>query len=469
MVDPRCSLAHSLRAFMNPSVQSPVDAIPWSRLLRDIHHRQVLPIIGPGLVTVEQDGRQIPFGEWLVPEFARRLNVEFRAGMTLNRAACAHLVQKGKRKDIYQELRELVEEHAGLPVPRGLTDLAAVRDFDLFITSTFDGFLARALEQARPGWKASDRGRAAFHPNRPVDLPSPLPGTFLYHVLGAWDTYPDFAVWEEDYMEFICGLLEAPKDTRLNLFEKLRNRSLLLIGAPFDDWIVRFFLRVAKQGRLSDLRDSAADYLADRPDLMGAPMVFYFDQVIGSPQILPVEPAVFTAELRRRWAERYDSGSAEELLESISADMERGSVFISYSHDDLAAAATLAAGLKASGIPVWLDRRRLQAGGDWEQALKRAVKVRASLFLSVISSATERSPDRFVHQERQWAAERHVPGMIFYIPVMIDGTTDPVREPAVFSRLHRHSLPGGAVTPGFAKLVHGYLEEFRLNGEVLDV
>jgi hypothetical protein len=452
----------------NTETPSSPEAIPWNRILRDIHHRQVLPVIGPGLITVEENGRHLPFTHWLVPEFARRLGIEPEPGMTLNRAACSHLVRKGKRKDIYEELRELVEQHAGLPVPPGLAELAAIRDFDLFVNSTFDGFLARALAQARPGWKPDARGRAAFHPSRPVDLPTPLPGTFLYHVLGAWDTYPDFAVWEEDYMEFLCGLLEAPRDTRLHLFRELRNRSLLLIGAPFDDWIVRFFLRVAKQGRLSDLRDTAADYLADRPDQLGEPMVFYFDKVIGSPQIIPVEPRVFAADLRRRWAEKYAAASTEDILASIPDDMERGAVFISYSHDDLAAVATLAAGLKAAGIPVWLDRRRLQAGGDWEQALKRAVKSRASLFLSLISAATEGNPDRFVHEERKWAAERHLDGFIFYIPVVIDGTATVAREPAIFSRYHRYALPGGAVTGDFAALLERYLDRYRDHGEVRD-
>jgi hypothetical protein len=426
-------------------------------------------VIGPGLVTVEHEGRHIPFTQWLVPEFSRRLGLSPQEGRTLNHAACAHLVGQGKRKDIYEELRELVEEYTQLPVPSGLVDLAAVRDFDLFITSTFDNFLTRALSQSRPGWKPDARGRAAFHPSRPVDLPAPLPGTFLYHVLGAWDTYPDFAVWEEDYMEFLCGLLEAPKDTRLNLFRELRNRSLLLIGAPFDDWIVRFFLRVAKQGRLSDLRHTAADYLADRKDLLGEPMVFYFDQVVRAPQIISVEPRLFAAELRRRWTEKYASATTDDLLASLPDEMERGSVFISYSHDDLEATARLAAGLKAAGIPVWLDRQRLQAGGDWENALTGAVKRRASLFLSLISAATEAHPDRFVHQERKWASEVHVPGKIFYVPVLIDETATVAREPAVFSHLHRYSLPGGVVTDDFAALLLRYLGQYLQHGEVRDV
>ena len=78
---------------------SPLDAISWNRLLRDIHNHQIIPIIGPGLVTVEENAEHIPFTGWLVPDFARRLGITTTPGMTLNRAACVHLVNKGKRKD----------------------------------------------------------------------------------------------------------------------------------------------------------------------------------------------------------------------------------------------------------------------------------------------------------------------------------------------------------------------------------
>ena len=448
------------------------ESIPWNQLLRSVHHRQVVPVIGPGLVTVAGREGETPFVDWLAPQLAARLGVAFPEKGTaanLNEVACAHLIRGGKRKDIYEELRELVEAAGSHSVPRGLADLAAIRDFDLFVTSTFDDFLAKALRQARPGYKTDERGIAKFHPSKPTDLPQPLPGTFLYHVLGAYDTYPDFAVWEEDYIEFLCGLLSAPKDTLKNLLRELGNRSLLLIGAPFDDWIVRFFMRIAKNARPSDRRDATDDYLADVQQSLPHPMVFYFDQVAGSLKIIDSDPVGFAAELRRRWSEKYDAASSEDLLESIPDDMERGCIFLSYSRDDIEPAARLASGLKAAGIPVWLDKKKINPGGDWQQATKRAVKSRAALFLSLISAATERDPDRFAHQERAWAAEVHVPGEIFYIPVVIDDTRMPTREPEVFSGLHRYELPGGQMTPEFAARLRRYLDQYHQEGEIRDV
>lgn len=448
---------------------SSLDAIPWERLLRNIHNGQVLPIIGPGLVTVEQDGKHVPFIDWIAPHFAERLGVSFEENPTLGKAACAHLVNHGGRGDIYEELRELVETHENLPLPPGIRNLASILDFDLFISSTFDGMLARALAAARPGYKADQRGISWFHPNRPVDLPDSYNGSFIYHILGSYKTYPDFAVWEEDYMEFLCGLLQTPNDARKNLFRELRNRSLLLIGAPFGDWMVRFFLRIAKQERLSDRRGQQHDYIAGASAPLGEPTIFYFDKIIGSPQIITADPIEFSAELHRRWTAKYSTNSAEELLDSIPDDMDRHSVFISYANEDIEAAAALAASLKAAGIPVWLDRRRLRAGGDYEVALIRAVKTCASLFLSLISANTESTADRYVHKERRWAAEKHVPGNIFYIPIVIDGTANPVLEPPVFEKIHRHPLPGGIANHEFINLIRGYYGHYLEHGEVRGV
>ena len=75
----------------------------------------------------------------------------------------------------------------------------------------------------------------------------------VYHLLGHRNTYPNFAVWEEDYLEFLYSFTQFQGQLR-NLFALLKNRYLLFLGLPFGDWIVRFFLFVARGGRFSDHR-----------------------------------------------------------------------------------------------------------------------------------------------------------------------------------------------------------------------
>lgn len=448
--------------------------IPWDQLLTDIHKRQVLPIIGPALTTITVDeagGAPLPLIDAIVPGFAREHGIETQPGMTLNEAACKFLEREGqgRRMALYNTVTRLIADHSRAPVPQALVDLATITDFDVFVTSSFDGFLSRALARARPGWTAA-KGRAVLHPTSVVDVPQPLPGTFLYHILGATDQHASFAIWEEDYMEYLAALLMGPQDNLKNLIGLLRNRSLLLIGSPFHDWFVRFFLFIAKRSGIAVRNDITGAYLADNFHA-DHPLVFYFDKVIGSPRVLPTDPCVFVRELRQRWQAKYTLTS-HELIENLPVDMPRGYVFISYASQDAEAAFTLALGLHNAGIPVWLDKRRLEAGSDWEVALRRAIKQRAALFLSLISSTTEslsadEVSERFVIKERQWAAERHEPGFRFYIPVLISpGTSSQQNEPEVFRRLQCEKLPGGTASPGFIKLIASYMEEFREKGEI---
>lgn len=445
---------------------------PWDNLLRGIHKGHILPVLGPGLSLIEDEGETITLRRWLAPRLAEKLGIRTPSDHpSLNQVVSHGLMARHSRATICCEISILIDDlvkSPSLKLPQPLLDLASIRDFDLFITSAFDPLLTMALERLRPGYSASRGGATEFRPNKQSDIPDPLPDTFVYQILGSSENQ-DYAVWEEDYMEYICGLLQAQRDNQRHLFDAFQERSLLLIGAPFTDWVVRFFLRAAKGHRLSSQSSGSNDYLADDPGLLTEPMVFFFDQVIQSPRIIPSDLPTFTSELARRWREEYQQGTKEDFLDSIPDEMEHGSVFISYSHDDLESTLALATSLRQAGIPVWLDKKRLKTGGDWENHLLRAVKSRSSLFISLISKATENDPDRFVHTERKWAAEKHIPGNIFYLPVIIDDTPlPPTREPSVFSGLHCHALPKGEISPEFARLIQDYLTQFLQKGEIVD-
>jgi hypothetical protein len=443
-----------------------LDERHWRSLLRDIHAGQVLPVIGPEVVTMPPpDGQQVPLCRHLAAELARRLGVTLAADAspTLNAVACAWLLSGQSSKGLYDELRELVDD-LSVPPPRALLDLASITDFGLYISSTFDPLLGQALQQSRPGFILA-RGSSDFHPNNPRDLPQPLPNPFIFHILGTHNTYPDFVVWEEDYIEYVCGLLRSQDNLRV-LFDQLHNRDLLLIGSPFNDWIVRLFLRVAKGKRFSEPRDQGRqDYVADEPATVGQPTIFFYQKHVGSTRIIPGDPRAFAAELARQWRERYAPGAQGDLLQRMSDDLPRGAVFLSYSRDDLAAATELARGLMAAQVPVWMDKGRLSAGENYDRSLEHAVKNDASFFVSLISKASESDADRYVHRERAWAAQRHVDGFVYYVPVLIEDLPHVEREPAVFARLQRESLPGGRVTPAFGRRMQHLVEEYRASGQ----
>jgi hypothetical protein len=195
-------------------------------------------------------------------------------------------------------------------------------------------------------------------------------------------------------------------------------------------------------------------------------LIFFFDKVVGTTRIIPGDPAGFALELSSRWKAKYVGGGIDEdVLVQMPDEMPRGAVFVSYSRDDREAVATLVRDLTAAQIPVWVDKQRLSAGENYERSLEFAVKNACSFFVSVISRATESDPRRFVHIERSWAAQRHVDGFVYYIPVVIDDTEKPKLEPASFAKIHFDRLSNGIVTPAFANKLQKWVEEYRDSGQ----
>ena len=448
----------------------------WSKLIRDIHHGQVVPLIGPELIMVPGagGGPPVPLRQYLAPLLAisERINLSGDIPDTVSGVVSAYLLAGGKRADVYDEIRELLDGIKDEPPSDTLRQLARVSGFDFWIAGTYDHQLSKALEAERVDYDPK-HDLLRYHPTAPVDIAEPIEKTCLYHILGDYDTYPDFAVWEEDYMEFVCGLIEN-RDTLEKLFRLLKKRYLLILGAPASDWIVRFLLRAARQERLSDRRaGGAGEYLADRVAVMDAPMVFYFDKFIDSTRVIDGSPVAFVEELCRQWEKRHGQAESDEVfLARLPETMPKDSVFISYSSEDLAAALLVARSLDAVNLPVWLDKGRLKAGGNYESALEAAVRVHCSFFLSLISDATEADTDRqrFVHKERDWAATRHLDGYVFYIPVLLRpaGSPGPSAEPSCFAKIHYHQLPGGEPTREFVQSIRQLVETFRNSGRPRD-
>jgi hypothetical protein len=446
----------------------------WDNLLRQIRLGQVIPLIGPNLVTARDEAnKEVPLFRLLAPKLAKALKLRGAEKFTnLNEVVRAHLLAGRERTDVYAALGVLIDRLDAKPGP-ALLELAAITDFKLFITSTPDPLLAKAVAQQRSDFQPRE-GTISFHPNgnsrRTCDLPKHIESPIVYHILGNHQTFPDFAIWEEDYMEFICGL-QAATGTLENLFSLIKHSNLLLLGAPSEDWIVRFFLRVVRQQRLSERPQR--DYLSDRPELLGKPMTFFFDKAVKATHIIQGSPAEFALQLAERWRESSPAASSDaEFLRRLPAEMPQGSVFISYSHDNSAEAIRLARDLAAAGVPVWLDKQRLEAGQNWHRGLEQAVKDACSFFISLVSAATEGDRSRFVHKERQWAASRHVDGFVFYIPVVLDlprqhafaselDNFAAVEKENVFQCLQRTYVAEGS-RPEFVRKMRGYVDHIRL-------
>jgi hypothetical protein len=240
-----------------------------------------------------------------------------------------------------------------------------------------------------------------------------------------------------------------------------RNVRILALGLNFSDWLLRFFLRVARQSRLTS-NEQGWTYLAEGVrEILPDSLVMFFGPLAQRMEVINMEPRHFVKELAEHWSEKHpEAASPTQSAKTLSFpdEMPPGAIFVSYVREDEPAVTELVSRLQAQGCNVWLDRERLKSGMNFDHRIEDYVKRGCSLFVSVISHTTESQPEAYFHKERNWAAERahsfsDLDRDRFYHPLIVD-EIDPGavrREPSAFGGVHRPKIPGGKVTPEFCQ------------------
>ena len=446
----------------------PLSERDWRDLLRRIHNRQVIPVVGPSLATVVDPatGERVPLRRHLAPALARGLGLENpESFVSWNDVARAHLLGGGKRERVYDELRALLDQVRADPPP-ALLALASITDFDLFISSTPDSLLAQALTRQRPGFSPA-RDVIRFHPRGLPGDRATCPRTSpARSCTTSWATRtPTRTSRSGKRTTWSSSAACSKRRIRWRTSFASSRAAICCFWAPRR--------RTGSSASSCGWRASSGcpscdqhDYLADQPASLGDPMILFFDQAVKATRVIAGPPAEFVQTLERAWRERYGAaGSDEEFLQRMPAEIPRGAVFLSYSRDDLSAAVKLARALEAAGVPVWMDKLRLEAGASYERSLQHEVKDACSFFVSLISRATEADPARYVHRERAWAAQRHVDGFVFYVPLVLDldETTPPRLEPECFRQSHSERW-NDATLGNFVLRVRKLVDEFRSAG-----
>ena len=435
-----------------------LDDDAWDDLLSFIEERRVIPILGPELLMVATErGPRLLF-EWAAERLAARLNVnvaELPRPYTLNDVVCLFLAARGRREEAYVRLRGIIKDATFSP-PVALHHLAAITDFDLFVSTTPDSLLETAINLERFGGAAATEV-LSYSPNRVVDLPTErerLQRPVVYHLFGKLAASPTYVITDEDLLEFICAL-QSEHLVPEKLFHELEHNHLLFIGSNFTNWLARLFLRMAKRQRLSDPRD-VGEVLADDHSSQDERLIAFLQQVSVRTRIY-VGAERFVEELYRRWQAGHKpataAGPAPARFLPPAREMPDNAVFISYAREDLPAVQLIKAGLEAAGVTTWFDIERLEVGDDYDRKIQRNI-MRCSYFIPVISAATQRRLEAYFRREWSYALDRArnmADGALFILPVSIDDTTaaDAV-IPDRFRALHLTQLPGGQVPAEFA-------------------
>jgi hypothetical protein len=440
----------------------------WNRLLRRIDEGEVVPVVGPGAVTFGHGD------ELLYPWLVQRLPADLDPELTFEKPPgdLQEVVdaqrKKGERIErIYKRLYKFVEDPDLRP---GITlaALAAIEGFQLFISTTFDPLLPRAVESASPGGKSEQRRGASSLRDPCPDLPLELAKMqtpdqrFVYQILGRAQPYPDFVVWDDDMFRFLLRLnQQLPLLPKLS--EALKNSHFLVLGLSFADWLLRFFVQVVKHRPLSELADSELFVFERLNAAERDKVVIYFSRLTEKISVLPTDPIDFISELHRRWRKEHPAPAGDPYLMN-KAHRERnrahGCIFVSYASPDLEIARYVVSQLQKAACLVWFDKEQLQPGEKWEEELRKAVEERCGLFLSIISNHTASRLEGYNIFERNLAAKRReklADNAIFYLPLRIDGGDPliPENEPRGTKKIQGVRKPGGHLDEDFI----GYLRD----------
>ncbi len=161
-----------------------------------------------------------------------------------------------------------------LATPQPLRQLAKIRGLKLFVSTTFDRFMQRALDEERFGGDSRTKARVYSLRTKVQDLPcepTALDVPLVFQIFGRSSTVADYAITDEDLLEFVHALQTVDRRPRM-LFDAMRDYNLLVLGCSFPNWLTRFFVRALSDMRLLDPRDTletiADDHTARDNDLL---------------------------------------------------------------------------------------------------------------------------------------------------------------------------------------------------------
>ncbi len=442
----------------------------WEQLLDFIEDGLVIPVIGPELLILEINGETTHLYTYLAQQLARRLKIDFQPEDSLNTVVCRHLSQGGQREDIYPDLKRVMPQITEIKLPEALIKLAEIRPLNLFVTTSFDPLLVYALDQVRYG--AQEKTQVlAFFPESNVDLPvaaEQLDRATVYHMYGKLTVVPEYAVTDEDVLEFMHAL-QSRTSRPERLFDALTKQSLIVAGCPLSDWLGRFFIRVGKKDRLYSATGKIDFMVGDQlqNELNLTEFLSHFSK---QTKVFPLTSIEFVNELHRRWVELHPPTPQSEKSAAVSSHdadkMQRGAVFLSYASEDRPAVILIRDALEEAGIDVWFDRNpdALRVGENFDAKIRINID-QCSLFIPIISRNTLTRNARFFRTEWNHAqnlAGRYPENQRFIIPVAIDETPpDEPEVPEKFRKLHWERMQGGQTHGEFVNEIKRLYRDYQ--------
>lgn len=428
----------------------------WDELLDCIADQRVIPVVGKELLNLRLDDEAVPLEGYIAQRLAQALGLSLDrlpTDFSLNDVALQHLQRGGDARKIYSKIKRILDERP-LPVPESLEKLAAITDFKLYVSLTFDSLLEEAINRIRFAGEPRARSLAYSTLESIQDLPSEIKGLdvpHVYHLFGVSGTVEDFAVTDEDNLELLHLLQSESRRPRL-LFDEFRENHLLFVGCGYENWLERFVIRCITNERLTDSRRTAK-FVADDKVRSLSGLTFFLKQY-RTEVFVSGNAAQFVDKLHELWTEQHPASMPIEVARAPAPTMESGAVFLSYASEDRPAVRNMKEGLEKAGLAVWFDQGDLQAGDAWDRQIQRNIRT-CALFIPFLSRQSKERAEGYFRKEWRWAIDRDQgmdESLRFIQPVVLDDIPDGANGiPPYFWTRHCSRFADGRPTPEFVE------------------
>ncbi|MCK4761467.1 MAG: toll/interleukin-1 receptor domain-containing protein [Candidatus Aminicenantes bacterium] len=404
----------------------------WDELLQKITRKELIPVIGHGLYSIEKDGEKISLYDYIAERLANEIGFQITPDVNHKffTVALEYLKNSGTEHDyngLKRIIRSIIDSEESINLGP-LRKLARIKSFNVFINTSNDDFLLQAIKSVR-AYKTIVHDYS-IHTKDLYKLDNDLfeslrmfECTFLFNLYGSLKEHTQPALTESDILE---TLFEFQKDVEANpgnnFFSELKNKSFLFIGCGYDDWLFRFFIRtISNEPYENPKNPRTGKYIGDDFRTLNKKL-FYF--------LKHYEVEIYYSSKGEKFVdvlfEKLSRRETEQIKEIIPFSDFPQVAFISYSRKDRAAAVTLASNLKEDGITVWLDKSDVAPGDMINKTIIQAMG-NCPVFIPLISKnskeLTHEDDIRYHYREWTWVHdynEQYENNPKIVIPVTID-------------------------------------------------
>jgi hypothetical protein len=343
----------------------------WKSFLYKLNAGDVIPVIGNDLSLLKNEaGQTVSLNRYIVEKL-----IEIEEIPPGNKSIGEILLEfpgvKSTIKSIYEQIP------GKKFYTRPLEKLAAITDFDFYVSTSFDDLLEKALRKTR-NFSGSELNIINY------SLQAKSPGKVdskvnIFNLLGSRYDFDLTAIDEETMLEYFFNI--SWRDNELHpqaeyFLREVNDKSFLFIGCDFPDWLMRFVVRILTNRRIKERAFS--DYIVCDTDKDFGKLKNFLAYC--EKDFVVIEngessnPEAFVDLLYEKWREK---------IKQLKDTPSKGSVFLSYYNKDREDAGILKKALESENIDVWFDKDDLQAG-EVDDLIWKAID-KCGIFIPIIS------------------------------------------------------------------------------------